>query len=366
VRKLPKLNAVDAISPAATLTRANLFNPFRWGFWVRVAVLGLLTGEMSSGGCNFQMPTGWNRPRHDQFLSTQPALPHIPHLDPHVLLAILPIVVGTIVILALIFMYIASVCQFVLLEGVLNGAVSIRDSWTRWQGQGTRYFTFRLLFNLVFLAIVGSGALILLITLGVAGWAHTGGPPPSAIAGLIVGGLLLFLLALPFILVQLLAKDFAVPVMAMEGTTFGTAWRRVWAIVTTDPWNVAGYVGMKIVLSIAVAIMFGIITIIALLVIAVPTGIVGVVAVLIGKAVGLGIGPLTITLIVGAGTILIALIIFVVALIHAPVAIFFPAYGLYFLAGRYQPLHDRLFPPPPPEPIQAPPIPEPPPEPLAT
>lgn len=367
MRKVPKLNAVDAISPAINLTRTNLFNPFRWGFWLRMAVLGFFTGEMSSGGgCNFNAPANWNRPRHDQFVSAQPHFPNIPHVDPHVLWAILPMLVVAFVVIGLIFLYISSVLRFVLLEAVLNGQVSIRDGWNRWLGQGTRYFVFRLLFGLLFLAIIGTCGLILLMMLGVASWGHTG-PPAAAIAGLIVGGICIFILAIPFILVTLFAKDFAVPVMALEGTTFADAWRRVWAMITGEPGSVAAYVGMKIVLAIAASIMFGIMTVIAVLVLAIPTAIVVVIAVLIGKAMGLGISAFTITLIVAAAVVLIAIIIFVAALIHVPVAAFFPTYALYFFAGRYAPLHDRLFPPPPPAPVpEAPPTPEVPPEPLAT
>ena len=76
---------------------------------------------------------------------------------------------------------------------------------------------------------------------------------------------------------------------------------------------------------------------------------------------------ITITLIVAAAVVLIAVIIFVAALIHVPVAAFFPTYALYFFAGRYAPLHDRLFPPPPAAPVpETPPEPPPTPEPLAT
>ncbi len=369
MHNVPKLNAVDAISPAINLTRTNLFKPFRWGFWLRMAVLGFFTGEMSSsGGCNFNAPPNWNRPRHDQqFFSSAPQFPNIPHVDPHVLWAILPVLIIAFVAIALIFLYISSVLRFVLLEAVLNGQVSIRDGWKRWLGQGTRYFVFRLLFGLLFLAIIGTCGLILLMMLGVATWGHTG-PPAAAIAGLIVGGICIFILAIPFILVTLFAKDFAVPVMALEGTTFGDAWRRVWAMVTAEPGSVAGYVGMKIVLAIAASVMFGIITVIAVLVLAIPTAIVAVIAVFAFKAAGVGIGPLAITLIVAAAMILIALIIFIAAVIHVPVAAFFPTYALYFFAGRYAPLHDRLFPPPPPAPPapETPTTPEIPPEPLAT
>jgi hypothetical protein len=356
---VPKLNAVDSISPAFNLTKTNLFNPFRWGFWVRVAILGFLTGEMSSGGgCNFNVPANWNTHRHDNFA----AAASVPPFDPHLLLAAIPIIIGVVLVLSLIFMYISSVCRFILLEAVLNGRVSIREGWSRWQGQGVRFFVFRLLFGLSFFVIVGAVALLILAMVGIASFKQTGGPSGAAILAILFGIFVLFIFALPYIIIYVLAKDFAVPVMALENATFGDAWRRVWAMVRDETGSVAGYLGMKLVLTIAAGVVFGIISFIVLLIILLPVGGMGVLAVLAGKAAGMTWNPLTVTLIVAAATALIALIIFVMSFVSAPVAVFFPAYGLYFFAGRYQPLHDHLFPPPPP----APPAPETPPEPPPT
>jgi hypothetical protein len=359
VRQLPKLNAVDSISPAFNLTKTNLFNPFRWGFWVRIGILGFLTGEMSSGGgCNFNVPSNWNTQRHDSFATVASG----PPFDPHILLAALPVIIGVILVLSLVFLYISSVCRFILLEAVINGRISIREGWSRWQSQGVRFFVFRLLFGLSFFVVIGAVALVILAMVGLSSFKQSGGPAGAAIAAILFGILIVFLLALPYIVVYVLAKDFAVPVMALEGATFGDAWRRVWAMVRNETGSVAGYLGMKFVLAIAAGVVFGIISFIVLLVILLPVGGMGVLAVFAGKAAGMTWNPLTITLIVAAATLLIALVIFVMSFVSAPVAVFFPAYGLYFFAGRYMPLHDRLFPPPPP----APPVPEAPPEPPPT
>ncbi len=354
---MPKLNAVDAISPAFNLMKADLFHPFRWGFWVRIGVLGFLTGEMSAGGgCNFHAPAEWRTGGHQSFAE---AAPRFPHVDPHMLLAILPLIIGVALVVGLILMYISSVCRFTLFEAVLNGQVSIRDGWERWQRQGMRFFVFRLLLGLSFLCVVGIVAVLVVAMVGVASFTHNpGAMGAGAVMGIILGVLLIAVFAIPYILVYLFAKDFAVPVMALEGATFGEAWHKVWAMVKSEPGSVAGYVGMKIVLSIAAGILFGIIIVITLIILAIPLGGIGVLSVLAGKAAGLTFNPLTITLIVAAAIILIGLILFVVSVILAPVSVFFPAYGFYFFAGRYQPLHDRLFPPPP----QAPPAPETPPE----
>jgi len=46
-------SAVDAIYPAIEHTKKQLFQPFRLGQWTRLALVGLLAGELGSGGgCN--------------------------------------------------------------------------------------------------------------------------------------------------------------------------------------------------------------------------------------------------------------------------------------------------------------------------
>ncbi len=56
------LSGVEAISPALEETKRQLFKPFRWGRWTRLAVVSFLTGEMAGGGgwspANFNIPVG--------------------------------------------------------------------------------------------------------------------------------------------------------------------------------------------------------------------------------------------------------------------------------------------------------------------
>jgi hypothetical protein len=371
---VPKLNAIDAISPAFQLAKLNLFKPFRWSFWWRIAVLGLLTGELSSGGGggNFNFPANFPPPQHrgggDQLSFLARPLPHI---DPHVLWVLIPTLVLAFVIFALVMMYLGSVCRFILLEAVLNGQISIRDAWGRWKNQGARFFGFQLVMGLIFLSLLAIIVVFFLMVVGVS--TLKTGDPSGAKYGAIFGALMLFLLALglltiPYLIVFVLAKDFAVPVMALEGATFGDAWRKVWGMAKEETGSILGYFGMKIVLTIGAGVIFGIIGMMAIFIILVPVGGVGVVAVLGGKAAGLSWNLYTITLAVSIGLLIVFLLICVFALISVPVAMFFPAYGLYFFAGRYKPLHDRLFPPAPPAtPVIAPPMPpDIPPEPMTS
>ena len=69
-------SAVDSIRPAFQHTKQQLFRPFRFGQWTRLALVGLFAGEMSSGGgCNFQMPNTAGTAHRDFASSAFPGSP---------------------------------------------------------------------------------------------------------------------------------------------------------------------------------------------------------------------------------------------------------------------------------------------------
>jgi len=73
----------------------------------------------------------------------------------------------------------------------------------------------------------------------------------------------------------------------------------------------------------------------------------GAITVLSGQAGGLTWNVFTITLAVVAGCIFLLVFFYAVALISVPVIVFFPAYAIYFFAGRYPQLGSLIYPPPP-------------------
>ena len=99
---------------------------------------------------------------------------------------------------------------------------------------------------------------------------------------LLVGLFGVFVLAAA--VVQVLAKDFLVPIMALEDLDFADGWHRLLAMIGLEKGRYAVYLLLKLVLSIAAAILFGIIAIIPALFVVVPA----VVAVLAGRAAGMG------------------------------------------------------------------------------
>ena len=345
-------SAVDAISPAFEHTRRQLLQPFRLGQWVRLAVVGLLAGELSSGGgCNVPNPSSFNIPHHPgtQHFATQHfASPVWAGTNPALFAALIAVLIVAGFVLGIILMYVSSVMRFILFDSVLAKDCRIRQGWSRRQGPGWRYFLWKLLYTL---ATFGAMMIVVGIPAGFAfamGWFNQ---PSQHLFPLILGGVIVFcvfaIVILAMTVIYVLTKDFVVPQMALEGIGAFEGWRRLWAMMKAEKGGYAGYLGMKILLAIAASLVLGIAGFILVLLIFVPAAGVAIAAVLAGKAAGLGWTAGTITLAVVAGCVLIAVFLFVTALISVPAIVFFPAYSIYFFAARYPALSAALYPAPP-------------------
>jgi len=342
------ISATDAINPAFEHAKKQLLRPFRFGQWARLAFVGILAGEMSSGGggnYNFNLP--W--PNHDQGSAKVFGTVLPPQLANHpamlaCLIALLA-VVG--LCLFVLFLYIGSVMRFILFDSIIAKECHIRKGWARRRRHGARLFVWQILLMLALFA-----ALLIFIGSPVAcawaaGWLTH---PREHLLPLILGGIALFLVFLAFVIVmaviQVMTKDFVVPQMALEDISAIAGWRRLWSWLKAEKGGYAGYIGMKIVLAIAAGILLGIITLIVFVLLLIPIGGLGVGAVLGGKAAGLTWNLYTITLAIVAGCIAIAVLMCALALISVPTIVFFPAYSIYFFAPRYAPLASLLWPQP--------------------
>jgi hypothetical protein len=338
------ISAVDTIPLAFQHTRQQLLQPFRFWQWTRLAVVGLLAGELGSGsGCNrsnFHLPTHPGVYPHGM-------IPALPALDTALLVALAALLVVTGLLFAIILMYIGSVMRFVLFDSVMAKQCHIRQGWSRRQSEGWRYFLWKLLY---LLATFAGLFLLLVIPASFAfamGWLKA---PSEHLLRLILGGIVLFFVLLIFFVAMavifVLTKDFVIPQMAIEGIGAIEGWRRLWPMIKAEKGGYAGYIGMKILMAIGAGIVVGLATLILGLIIAIPTVGLSIIAIFTGKTAGLTWNAYTITLAVVVGSILLAGFLYLIALISVPVIVFFPAYSIYFFAARYPALSALLYPAP--------------------
>lgn len=339
---MPKVSAVDAVTPAFENTSRLLFKPFRFHYWLRIGLLGILTGEVGGSGFNFNMPSNFNWPTHRHFAGPVTALPpefakFVPYIVPIIVFAIL---------VGLIFALLRGVFRFVLFETVLGQDVTLGAGWKRWFDKGVQLFGWMLLLQigfLIVLAVLAGGPLLAALCAGALSRANFGG---AAVAAILWAVLVAIATAVLFTVVYVFSKDFVVPMMALENLSFSEAWRRLWALVKQQFGSFAAYVGMKIILSIAGGIFLGIISLVLIIIFAIPVGIVIFFLVSATHSGSLVWSVPAIAAAVGAGIVVLLCFIYCVSVAGSPITIFFPSYGLYFFAGRYPPLEQILFPMP--------------------
>lgn len=337
------ISAVNTIPLALEHAKRQLFRPFRFWQWARLAAVGLLAGELGGGGGNFNLG-----PRSGQQPQIQVLRDLFHKIDPAVLASLATVLVITGIVLAFVFAYISSVMRFILFDSILTKECHIRAGWSRRQDIAWKYFLWQVGLGVSTFAgtivIIGGPAVVAFSM----GWFQTA---RAHVAQLVVLGIFALALLLFFIIsiaiVHVFSKDFVVPQMAFEGIGALEAWRRLWPMIEGDAKAYLLYILMKIVLSIVAGIAIGVVGLTLGLILAVP--IVGAViaAVIAGKSAGWTLNAVTITAAVAAGCLIFAIFFFLVSLISVPAIVFFPAYSIYFFAARYQPLSLALYAPAP-------------------
>jgi hypothetical protein len=328
-----RLSAVDSVSPAFADTRRILFASRSFAMWSRMAILCLLMGEFSTGGGSggFNLPES-NRSFYRSLINTGvfDSLPKLLREN------WIWIVSCTILLVALFFIaeYLSSVSRFVLLESVITGKCEFRESWKKWQGKGLKYFAWDVGFTVCCI-------IVLILLLGIPLWTAVKKMSFSSspnFAALLAGGAVVLLAVGVFLVIaaviDLLARDFLVPIMAVENRGVWSGWRRLLPMLAAEKLANTGYILMKTVLSIGSAILFGIIDLVALLLLLIPLGLIGVLVYLSLRGVNLPWNFTTVSVTIILAALLVAVILWLFAFLYSPALVFFQSYALRFLASR--------------------------------
>jgi hypothetical protein len=249
------------------------------------------------------------------------------------MLAIL-IVVG--VAVSLLMFYLSSRLQFVLLDSVLRGDAHIAPIWRRYARATWYWIGLKVAFFCVALVCVSPVLVPMVIRfIHMSRAQHAARDPMSFFAAMLGFLGTIFFIVLLISAAYTLLNDFGLPSMALEGTPLAVTIRRVWGLLRSEPGPVLLYLVMRLVLGLVVSIACIVGLVIALLIALIPFGGVGAIlwaslrhSALPGHML-MVVGLSALGLAYGALALLAAVMLF------GYVQIFFQAYGLYFLGGRY-------------------------------
>jgi hypothetical protein len=318
--------AFAALSDARDATE-ELLRPIDRGRWLRLALIALFVGVgggVPTGGSNVNVPSGGG----GGVPSDVPA-PSMPEVGTAV--ALVAGIVLLIILLALVWSLVGAIMEFVLIVGLRDREVSIREPFGANVRPGLRLFGFRLAVGLVSLLVLG---LPLLVVFG----AGIGVSPAFLL--LLVPLIVVFgVVALVGSVVLGLTTDFVVPTMLVEGVGVLDGWRRLWPTLRAEWKQVGLYVVAKFVLGIAVSLAVSLVVLLAALIVAIPFVIVGGALYLAASAAGVSHVAL---IVAGVLVALFVLVMIVVGLVVQVPALTFVRYYSLSVLGMLVPELDLV------------------------
>lgn len=349
----PRLSAIDAVNPAFQRVSELLFRRFRISRWLKFGFIGWTAGAAGVGSFNFsyRAPTVPSVGQGDNPFKDLPGIIREMQASLAVHAGLLFLLAGLVVLLVLVGAYFACRFRFIQFDAVLSGNPDIARPWSRYASQADTFF----LFWMAYLLISWAGlffVLVLPLWRALKNGTFSGSDPLTAFfavfATLFLG---LAVFGLIFGIIAALANDFVVPILALDNRGLGSAFSALKEMIRAEPGAFAGYLGMKLVLSIAGGVCLAIAFFIGFLVLLVPMVLLLVAGVMLAAviksvgAAGLALG----IFLLGLGVLVAAVLVLgVMMAATAPFAVFFTAYSFYFFGGRYLRLGALLWPAPPP------------------
>nr|WP_241768373.1 hypothetical protein [Haloferax sp. ATB1] len=230
------------------------------------------------------------------------------------------------IVLVLLWSFVGSVMQFVLVDAVVTKDVRIRKPFRERFWLGVRLFAFQIGLFVAVIAVIGLP--IAAVFFGMV--AFTPAVALFAIPLVLLGFLLLFVVAV----VMQLTTDFVVPTMMAEDRALLSSWGRVVPVFRAELSEFGLYVIVRFILGILASIGIGIAALLALLVVAIPFAIVGGAAFLALNAANVALTSTAGLVVFGAlGVLFVLAAIAVGAVVQMPVVTYFRYYSLFLLGS---------------------------------
>lgn len=328
------LTAPEAISPALNRTASLLFRPFRWGTFLKLCAVAVLTEGISNfqgrgGGGGHPMPG---------------AAPHVMTSLPPGLIPILVVGGLLFLIVCVLLCYLIVRLRFSLFECLVRRTTLLRPGWRRYREQAWRFFLFSIVVGIAFLAVLiaavapfASGFLRLFRESRAMGHVDVG-----VLVGLLIQFLPVLLgLVLLGVVLDVVMRDFMLPHFALENASAGEAWGAVWDRVMAEKGAFLLYMLLRVLLPMVAIVGIFILMIIPAVII---FGSLGVFIAML-HASPAGATPIGIFFEATTALLMVALGMLLAICLGGPLSIAVRNYALVFYGARYQALGDALYPP---------------------
>jgi len=328
-------------------TRALLFKPFKLKKWLILGFVALLSGTLSSGSFNLNLPSSSRQEtKRDSALQSPAKTSPGPDLKEIIIQARellkqprVAVVAGAGILLAFFVLalitWLHARFSFIFLRDVLLNDASVRIPFRDLKKPGNAFFRYSFLFSSVLLIAVSSLGFFLardILRLTV----FNPAPVEASIKEIILAllpycGLFLLLIILSGVL-WIILLDIVLPVMFKDNTGFRPAFRQAMKMISGAKKDLFVYILAKIVLGMGAAMIYMFISLASVLILIVPAILAGLIIYLIASLSKIAAVVFALAVVLPLGLCLMYCLI----CLGLPIAVFFRTFSLKFV-GRLMP-----------------------------
>ncbi|MGO8935150.1 MAG: hypothetical protein ACLPLZ_10345 [Terracidiphilus sp.] len=334
------ISAVDAVSPAIERTKEFLFRPFKWGTYLKLGLVAIITEGLGEN-FNSSSPHVDHGGGHGAPNVSWPS-----HITPECIAVIVAAVLLAFVLSAFVF-YLITRLRFAFFHCLVHNTKEIKPGWRLYRGQASRFFWLNIVVAICFIVLL----VLLAIPFAAGFWRlfQESQAGSHFNVGLLLALVLplipiFILLAVVGIMTNLILRDWMMPHMALENATAGEAWRQVRARMMAEKMQFLVYGLLRVILPTIAAIG-------AFMVLAIPGLILaGSVAAIEWGVHSMFTGTTGSSWLVGIllevffGVVAFAFALLASICIGGPLSTGLREYALIFYGGRYKALGDFLYP----------------------
>jgi hypothetical protein len=337
---MPRVSAIDSISPAIQRTKDLLFKPFNWGTYLKLGLVAIIT---EGWGSNFR--TSGNGGGHS---SGQGPMITAPPSFTGVQIAQV-VAMGLLITLFMVWLYyLITRLRFAFFYSVLHNVKQIGPGWRAYREPAGRFFWMNIVVGLCYLLMLGlvslpfiSGFMKLFRDM------QPGGHPDFGLLLALILPLIPIILLMVLIgfMADLVLRDFMLPHYALENATAGEAWGWVWRAIADEKREFFVFVLLRLVMpAVAMALLFMVLLIPGLLfagaIGAIWYAIHGAFAGTTGASATIGV-----LLQVFFGCVGFLFVLLMSVCVGGPLSTWVRQYATIFYGGRYPALANHLTPP---------------------
>lgn len=256
-----RISVIDPLSRAIDWATHVLFRPFDFRKWLVLGFCAWLAqcGEGGGGGGG-NSGSSWRGgdvdrgefDRHEFERGMYEAWDWVlAHLTPILLIGACVVIFA--VVLWLLVLWLSSRGKFMFLDGVVQNRGAVVEPWHRLRAPANSLFMFRIV-----LSLIGFSSIVLILAFaGFQVWVYLDSNDSASLLtlGLVLAGLAFAVAVSVFVLIGLAIEDFVVPLMYLNQSGVGPAWRELGSLVAARPGAFVLYVLMKIVLAVVLVVV---------------------------------------------------------------------------------------------------------------